>query len=158
MIIYRFFSYLIKNIKYTKILNKVYKDENILTNLSKLFGTEFRKDWIGRIYAVINPSIYNGEYDPNKQIFEYGKDGELSNHIFVEQQIMEKLNIAQQFIQARNLFDLLTYEIKKIDEYGNYLFIIQPITLPDCLEYTKKFTIIYSILIIIGIILGIFIF
>lgn len=157
MIIYRFFKYLFKNIKYTRILNKVYDNENILNNLSKLFEVNFKKDWIGRIYAVINPSIQNGVYDQNKQIYEYGQDG-LTNHMFVEQQIMEKLNVAQQFIQAQNLFDLLTYEIRKLDEYNNYLFIIQPITLPDCLEYTKKFTIVYSILILIGIILGIFIF
>lgn len=157
MIIYRFFKYLIKNIKYTRILNKVYEDENILNNLSQLFGVEFKKDWIGRIYAVINPTIHDGKYDPNKQIYEYGQDG-LTNHMVVEQQIMEKLNIASQFIQAQNLFDLLTYEIKKLDDYNNYLFIIQPITLPDCLEYTKKFSITYSILILVGIILGIFIF
>ena len=83
MIIYRFFKYLFKNIKYTRILNKVYKDENILSNLSQLFGTEFKKDWIGRVYTVVNPLIHNGTYDPNKQIYEYGESG-LSNHMYIE--------------------------------------------------------------------------
>jgi hypothetical protein len=155
MITYRFITYLIRNLKYSRILNKVYKDENILQNLSSLFQTEFKKDWIGRIYTVINPHIQNGVYDPNVQIYEYGENG-LDNSIYVQNWIMERLNVASKFIQAQNLFDLLTYEIKKIDEYDNYLFIIQPITLPDCMEYVKKFTILVTILMVLGIGLWIF--
>jgi hypothetical protein len=44
---------------------------------------------------------------------------------------------------ANNLFDLLTYELKKIDEYDNYLFIIKPITFDDCKKWTKIFGITY---------------
>lgn len=152
MIIFRFFKYLFLNIKYTKILNKVYKEENILNNLSSLFGTKFRKDWIGRIYTVINPNIINNELDMATQVFEYDENG-LNNSAYIEKWIMEKLNIASGFIRANNLFDLLTYDIKRLDEYDNYLFIIQPITLQDCLKYSKYFTILLSILVIIGIIL-----
>ena len=54
---------------------------------------------------------------------------------------------------ANNLFDLLTYEIKKLDNYDNYLFIIKPITFDDCAKWTKIFAITYSILLVIGIIL-----
>ena len=49
---------------------------------------------------------------------------------------------------ANNLFDLLTYEIKKLDDYDNYLFVIKPITFDDCKKWTKIFVITYSILII----------
>lgn len=152
MIIFRFFKYLFLNIRYTRILNKVYEEENILNNLSSLFGTRFRKDWIGRIYTVINPNVLNNELDMTTQVFEYDENG-LNNSAYVEKWIMEKLNIASSFIRANNLFDLLTYDIKKLDEYDNYLFIIQPITLQDCLKYSKYFTILMSILIVIGIML-----
>lgn len=145
------------NIKYNRILNKVYKEENILLNLSSLFGTQFKKDWIGRIYTVINPIIKDGEYQQNAQIYEYNTNG-ITNNAYIEHWIMDRLNIAKNFIRAQNLFDLLTYEIKPIDSYGNYLFIIKPITLDDCLEYTKKFLILYPILILIGIFLYIYIF
>ena len=150
MIIYRFFIYLFKNIKYTKILNKVYKNENLIENLSNLFQIEFKKDWIGRIYAVINPVVQQGVFDPNIQVYEYGENG-LDNSLYIENWIMDRLRVVSKFIRAQNLFDLLTYEIKKLDEYDNYLFIIQPITLPDCLEYTKKFGILFAILSLIGI-------
>lgn len=150
MIIYRFFKYLFMNIKYTRILKKVYNEENILNNLSELFQSRFRIDWIGRLYTVINPNVIGEEYSQNTQIYEYGENG-LNNYAYVERWIMTKLNIASNFIRANNLFDLLTYEIKKIDEYDNYLLIIQPITLQDCLKYTKHFCILISILVLIGI-------
>lgn len=146
--IYKFIKYLYLNIKYTNILKKIYINENILDNLSLIFETKFKIDWIGRIYTVINPNINNKNFDINTQIFEYDENG-LNNTMYIERFIMTKLNIANNFIQTNNLFDLLTYEIKKLDEYDNYLLIIEPITLKDCLKYTKRFCILISILLII---------
>jgi hypothetical protein len=151
MIIYNFFKNWYYNVKCTKILDKIYKDENLINNLSSLFGTHFKKDWIGRLYTVINPNIKDGKYNTEDQIFEYDSDG-LINTAYVEKKIMEKLNIASNFIHANNLFDLLTYEIKKLDDYDNYLFIIKPITLDDFLNSLKKFSILTGILIIIAIV------
>ena len=148
MITYRFLKYLILNIKYYRILSKVYKEENLLHNLSALLKVEFRKDWVGRIYAVFNPNIQDGMYDPNRQIYEYDENG-LTNRPYVEAYIMSQLNIAKQFIQANNLFDLLTYKIEKIDDNDNYLFIMQPIILDDCFKYTKYFSIMVGLLLII---------
>ena len=150
MIIYRFFKYLFLNIKYTKILNKVYYDENIIGNLSNLFKSQFKKDWIGRLYTVINPNLLGDDFDINTIIYEYDENG-LNNKSFVERWIMTRLNIAQSFIHVNNLFDLLTYKIEKLDEYDNYLFIVEPITLQDCLKYTKYFSILLVILLVFGI-------
>lgn len=150
MITYNFIKYLILNTRYTKILKHIYKEEQIPENLSKLFNTNFKIDWVGRLYTVINPNLLNGEYDMNTQIFEYGENG-LTNEMFVERYIMQKLNIASNFIKANNLFDLLTYKIEKIDEYDNYLFIIEPITFSDLVKNAKRFCILLSSLIVVGI-------
>lgn len=153
MIIYRFIKYLWLNIKYTRILKRVYQNENILENLSILFKSNFKIDWIGRVYTVINPNLTeDGEFDINTQIFEYGEEG-LNNRAHVERWIMQRLNVASNFIQANNLFDLLTYDIRRLDEYDNYLFTIEPITLNDCLKYTKYFCILLALLLVIGLIL-----
>lgn len=154
MILYRFIEYLILHIKYCKILNNVYKNENLLDNLSALFKVQFKKDWVGRVYAVFNPHIQEGVFNPNNQIYEYTEQG-LVNDAYVEAYILNQLNIAKQFIRANNLFDLLTYRLEKIDENDNYLFIMEPITWEDCRKYTKKFVILYSIL---GILAGILIY
>lgn len=150
MVFYSFIKNLLLNIKYTRLLRKIYKDEQILDRFSKLFGTEFRIDWVGRIYTVINPNIVKDELDINTQIFEYGENG-FTNAPYIEKWIMTKLNIAKDFIMANNLFDLLTYELKRLDEYDNYLFVIKPITFDDCIKWTKIFSIVYGLLITIGI-------
>lgn len=147
MVFYSFIKNLLLNIKYTKILRKIYKDEGLLEKFSQLFGVEFKMDWVGRVYTVINPNIIDDKLDINTQIFEYGDNG-LTNEPYVEKYIMTKLNLVSDFIMANNLFDLLTYEIKKLDDYDNYLFVIKPITFDDCKKWTKIFVITYSILII----------
>lgn len=148
MITYKFIKFLYRNIKYSKILNKAYRDENLIENLSNLFGVSFKKDWIGRIYTILNPNLIKEKYSTDTQIFEYNENG-LNNSIYIEKWIMDKLNIASQFIQTNNLFDLLTYEIKKIDKFDNYLFIIQPITLSECLKWSKIFGIMVTIIFMI---------
>lgn len=149
MIIWNFCKALYLHRQYVKILKRVYEDENLIENLSKLFKTEFKTDWVGRIYTVINPHIQNGVFDYNGQIYEYDETG-LNNQVYIESYIMGQLNIARQFINANNLFDLLTYRIEKIDDMGNYLFIIEPITYEDCKNYTKKFMYLLTGLLIIG--------
>lgn len=152
MVFYIFIKNLLLNIKYTKILRKIYKGEGLLEKFSQLFGVEFKMDWVGRVYTVINPNIIDDKLDINTQIFEYNDNG-LTNEPYVEKYIMTKLNIVSDFIMANNLFDLLTYEIKKLDDYDNYLFVIKPITFDDCMKWTKIFIGVYSVLAIIGMVL-----
>lgn len=152
MVFYSFIKNLALNVKYTRLLKRIYRDEQLLEKFSQLFGTEFRIDWVGRIYTVINPNVLNEKFDSNTQIFEYGENG-FTNDPYIEKWIMTKLNIVKDFILANNLFDLLTYEIKRLDEYDNYLFVIKPITFDDCKKWTKIFSLVYSLLAIVGVIL-----
>lgn len=155
MILFNFIKYFIIHIKYTLILSKIIKEENLLENLSKLLGTTLKKDWIGRIYTVINPNITNGVYDQTTQVFEYGEGG-LNNESYIERWIMQRLNIASEFIKINNLFDILTYNIKKLDNYDNYLFVLYPISLVNFKKYLKLLPI--SLIIIIGAIITYFVY
>ena len=135
------------------MIKKAYKDERLLEGLSEIFKSNFKLDWIGRAYAVLNPNLdENGNYSPNTQIFEYGEDG-LNNEKMIEQWVMERMVVVSEFIRTNNLFELLTYSIKKLDKYDNYLFILEPITLKDCLKSSKWFVGLLGLLIIVGIIL-----
>lgn len=125
------------NAKYSRLLRKIYQEEDLLPHLSELFGATFRIDWIGRVYAVLNPNIRDGKWDPESQVFEMTDDG-LNNDAYVEKWIMDRLNVAKGFIRVNNLFDLLSYEIRPLDDYGNYLFIFKPITLDDAVGSVKK--------------------
>ena len=98
-----------------------------------------------------HPLVNGGEYDQNTIIYEYGEAG-MNTNAFVERIIMQKLQIADNFIKANNLFDLLTYRIEEIDDNGNYLFIMQPITSTDLKDYAKKFFIIWGLILTGGLI------
>lgn len=147
MIIYNFIKYFFLYIRYYKILNKVYKEENIINNLSKTFNVEFKKDWICRLYCIFNPNLIDGKFDPNHQIYSYNENG-LNTDDFVEQYIMTQLNIIQNYITANNLFELLSYDLKRLDDFDNYLFIIKPIPYDDMLKWSKIFFGVYIPLII----------
>lgn len=147
MIINRFIKYLYLNLKYTRILMKVYKEENLLENLSDLYGSRFRMDWLGRLYSVINPYISNGQYDPSNASYEYDVHG-LTNDTFIKHWIMTRMIIAEKFIQTSNLFDIITFDIQDLGN-NNYLFIMKPIYFDKCVNYTKKFCILLAILLII---------
>lgn len=136
MIIYHFIKYLILSIKYNNILNKVYREEKILEGLSTMLGVELRKDWIGRIYAVFNPYIKNGKYDPESPIYEIGSN--TSSEMVVEKYIMQRLSIAHNFIHANNLFELLTYKLERVDDYDNFLFVMQPIPYGELFKWSKR--------------------
>lgn len=153
MIIYNFLKFLIMYIRYNRVLNDVYKKENILEGLSSTLGTELKQDWIGRLYAVVNPYIVDGKYDPSKIITEIGKD--IPTNMVLEKYVMERFNIASQFIQANNLFDLMTYKMTRLDEYENYLLVLHPLPYSDLVIWGKRLLIELVVLMII--LIGLFV-
>lgn len=152
MIIYRFFKYLILYIRYQRALNQAYQSENVVENLSATFGTTFRKDWIGRIYTIFNPNLKDGVFDPNNPIYAYNERG-LNTDEFVKQYILTKLSVIDRFINAQNLFELVTYEIRRLDNYDNYLFIIKSLPTDDFIKYSKLMIIPTAIITVTGILL-----
>ena len=125
------------NRKLTKILKKSYEEDEIILKLSETLGTQFRVDWVSRLYAVFNPFIKDGKWDVS-QAFEYTEQGyDTTEH--VKNFILGRLRLIENFIRTNNLFDCLTYDIKKLDDQGNYLFVIIPITLVKLTDSFKKF-------------------
>lgn len=148
-----FIKNLINYIKIKRIIKSVIKEENLLENLSALFSSEnykvkFKQDWIGRIYAVLNPVVQ----DPQSRIFEYDTNGTNINS-FVEKWVMERMLIADNFIKNHDLFDILIYNIKQLDNDYNFLFILTPTVWYDFWKSTKTCIFIVLSIIVIGIIL-----
>ncbi|MDE7347999.1 MAG: hypothetical protein K2N48_14810 [Muribaculaceae bacterium] len=154
MKLYRFIKGYLQNRKYQKILNKVYEEDEIIAKLSFALGSQFRRDWIGRLYTVINPAIKDGKYDYT-QVYEYAQEGyDTTEH--AQQWIVERLSAIQTVIQTNNLFDVLSFTIKKLDDEGNYLFVVYPVTLPEVLETWKGAAIQAGLIVGAGTTLGIF--
>lgn len=126
-----FIKDIIEHVRILKIIKAVIKEENLLENLSNLFSkgkykVNFKRDWIGRIYAVINPVVS----DPQSRIFEYDTNGTNINS-FVNKWVLEHMIAASNFVKNNGLFDILTYEIKQLDDDYNFLFILTPISWND---------------------------
>lgn len=131
---------LIYYIKFTLILRQVIKNEAFVEKLSKTLGVQFKYDWIYRIYTVVNPLIENINSAGNSLVYSEGKP-------LVERWLMDNLNIIREIINTNNLFDILTYDIKRLDNDENYLIRIYPIYFKE----TKIFLTVLSVVIILAI-------
>ena len=149
MFLYKFFRKLFQHLKYQRIIKEAYDREQLIAKISLLLGVQFKLDWINRLYAVINPNIKDGKYNP-EQIYEFDFDGNPYNNEWVTKWVMERMGILRNFLQTANLFDVLEYKIKDLGNL-NYLIIFQPITLTFLLK--SIFPAIIELLIIILLIL-----
>lgn len=132
MFLYKFFRKLFQHLKYQRIIKEAYEREQLIAKISLLLGVQFKLDWINRLYAVVNPNIKDGKYNP-EQIYEFDFDGNPYNNEWVTKWVMERMGVLQNFLQTANLFDVLEYKIKDLGNL-NYLIIFQPITLTFLLK------------------------
>lgn len=136
MILYNFFKYLFMYIRYYKILMSIYEDENLVSRLGQSLDVNFKVDWIGRLYGIFNPNIKNGVFDVNNPIYSYNEKG-LDTDVFVKDYILTKLSAITLFMEHNTLFELVGYEIKRLDNIDNFLFIIKPLPYDNLKKYTK---------------------
>ena len=149
MFLYKFFRKLFQHLKYQRIIKEAYDREQLIAKISLLLGVQFKLDWINRLYAVINPNIKDGKYNP-EQIYEFDFEGNPYNNEWVTKWVMERMGVLRNFLQTANLFDVLEYKIKDLGNL-NYLIVFQPITLTFLLK--SIFPAIIELLIIILLIL-----
>lgn len=143
---------LIDYVKTKRIIKEVIKEEDLLNNLSSLFSKgdyriKFKQDWIGRIYAVVNPVVQ----DPQSRIFEFGEEG-VNIKSFVHKWVMDHMIAADTFIKNHELFDILIYNIEQLDDDYNFLFTLTPIAWYDFWKSLKRFFWISSIIVVLAII------
>ena len=132
---------LISHIKMCKVIKEIIESEDLLKNFSALFSTDnykvtFKQDWVGRIYAVVNPVVQ----DPQARIFEYDANG-MNLNSFISKWVIEHMIAADNFVKNHQLFDILTYELKPVedDEDYNFLITLTPITWFDLQKSLKRF-------------------
>lgn len=121
--------------KQKRLLENIYREEHILYNLKNIYKVPVRKDWVSRLYFVINPHVH---IDPNDLIFESTSDG-YSIDMMIEKWLMDRLVIANEFIKNKLLFDLLLVDIRILDEYDNFLIIFEPTLLKEFKKNTRNF-------------------
>ena len=145
---------IVQFLKYRRYIKAILKNEDILNKMSSQFGAKFEIDKIGRIWTVLNPHIQNMKPTEGSSslIYQFNEDGTMTNDTAIEKWVMDQLNIANLFIQEHELWELLTYKIKKLDNDKNYLLVIQNIFTDGMLKEVKRYLIGLGVLVVLGIV------
>ena len=125
------FGTIINYFRVKKLLLKIYDGERIEKNLTKIFGVECKRDWVGRLYMVVNPILQNIEDGGNTLIFDR------DNKVMIEGWVMKNLELIRNFVINNSMFDLLTYSIERIDDDDNYLIVFKNIYFDDMMRIVK---------------------
>ena len=130
------------------ISDTLYSKE-FLTVLKQYLRISIKKDWIGRLYGVINPYIdIDGKIDFNNTIIEI--DGK--NWVY------RQFNLIDNLFKINKLYDYINVDIKHVGPLNadNYLIVIDVVTRKEmtyALKRVLKQTILYMIIALCAVIL-----
>ena len=121
---------------YDLISDTLYSDAFKLV-LKEYLNVEIKKDWIGRLYGVINPNIgEDGKYDFTKTIIELDGDN-TNNNEYIKHWTYKQLTLIGQVFSIENLYHFITLDFRHVgpEEADNYLLIFDIVSRK---EFTKN--------------------
>lgn len=108
--------------------------------LKEYLNVNIKKDWIGRLYGIINPNINEeGKFDITKTIIELDEDN-TNNNEFVKHWTYKQLNIIGQVFKIENLYHFIDLEFKPVGPKGadNYLLVFDIVSRKEFIKNLKK--------------------
>lgn len=143
---------------YNYIKDTLYS-ENLKIVLKKYLKINIKKDWIGRLYGVINPDIdINGNFDINSVIIQF--DDEHTNNLdYVKSWIHKQLNLISHLFKIEKLYDYISLDIKHVgpENFDNYLLVFDILNRRYFTKSLKKFLIQLFVYLVIILLIYIFI-
>ena len=139
------------------ISDTLYSKE-FLTVLKQYIRICVKKDWIGRLYGVINPYIdIDGKIDFNNTIIEIDGDNTNSNE-YVKNWVYRQFNLIDNLFKINKLYDYINVDIKHVGPLNedNYLIVIDVVSRKEMaydLKRVLKQTILYMIIALSAVIL-----
>lgn len=132
------------------ISDTLYSKE-FLAVLKQYLRISIKKDWIGRLYGVINPYIdIDGKIDFNNTIIEIDGDNTNSNE-YVKNWVYRQFNLIDNLFKINKLYDYINVDIKHVGPLNadNYLIVIDVVSRKEmtyALKRVLKQTILYMII------------
>lgn len=139
------------------ISDTLYSKE-FLAVLKQYLRISVKKDWIGRLYGVINPYIdIDGKIDFNNAIIEIDGDNTNSNE-YVKNWVYRQFNLIDNLFKINKLYDYINVDIKHVGPLNadNYLIVIDVVSRKEMayvLKRVLKQTILYMIIALSAVIL-----
>ena len=126
--------------KVKKNIKDVFYSKEFKELVKQYLNIELEKDWIGRLYGVINPNIdINGNFDVNNVIIEI--DGNNTNtDEYTKIWLYRQLNVMGQLYNMKNFYANISYDIRHVGPItqDNYLIVLEPVGLSDMITSLKK--------------------
>lgn len=139
------------------ISDTLYSKE-FLTVLKQYLRITVKKDWIGRLYGIINPYIdIDGKIDFNNTIIEIDGDNTNSNE-YVKNWVYRQFNLIDNLFKINKLYDYINVDIKHVGPLNadNYLIVIDIVSRKEMtyvLKRVLKQSILYMIIALSAVIL-----
>lgn len=152
---------LVSFVQYVKDYNtvsSVFYSNNFKDLLKRYLNLDVDKDWIGRLYGVINPAIdINGKLDVNNMIIEI--DGDNTNNTeYLQMWSYRQMKMVGQLFNMNNLYTYIdmTFEHVGPINMDNYLIIFDLVARKEFAKSLKKWlkhTTVYIVVAIIALII-----
>ena len=160
-IIYKTYDFVKSYIRYRKTRNAikdVFYGEDFPMVIKKYLNVDLDKDWLGRLYGVINPNVdIKGNLNVNNVIIEI--DGNNTNtDEYVKTWIYKQLSMMGQLFNMRNLYTNINMEIEHVgpEDQDNYLIVFDIVDREIMTSSFKKFMKTLTTYVVIGVsVLGI---
>lgn len=116
----------------------LYSDEFKLV-LKRYLNLNIKKDWLGRLYGVINPLIdIDGKFNVNNMVIELD-DNNTNNDQYVKTWIHKQLKLISDLFKIHRLYEYINMDITKLDNIDNYLIVFDIVARKEMSNSFKKF-------------------
>ena len=157
LLTYKIFAFIESIFYYIRDLDRfsdIIYSEHFKKIIFKYLRCELSKDWIGRLYGVINPIIdIDGNLDISSMVIEI--DGiNTNNEEYVKNWIYRQLMLVSELFKIENLYTYITLDIKHVGpiNHDNYLLIFDIASrkyMANCFKKMMIHLIVYAIIIAI---------
>ena len=162
-LIYKIFAYIESIYYYFKdynLISDIFYSEHFKKTIKKYLKCDLDKDWIGRLYGIINPNIdINGNIDVSGIIIEL--DGEQTNNLeYVRNWIYRQMQLVDSLFKFERLYNYISLDIKHVGpaNHDNYLVVFDITSrkyMGYCFKRMIKHMLVYGIILVLLLVLGI---
>lgn len=128
----------------------LYSNEFALV-LKKYLKLDVRKDWLGRLYGIINPTINsNGDIDITSTIIEIDGD-ETNSNVYTQIWVYKQLELIKNLFNIHKLYDYINVNLTHVGPItqDNYLIVFDIVSRSEFAKSLKrwfKITILYLLI------------
>lgn len=121
--------------------------------LKKYVNLNIKKDWIGRLYGVLNPNIdIEGHLNLNNIVLEID-DEFTNNNEGVKTFVYKQMDLIGNLFKINKLYDYISCDISRIDKFDNFLVVFDITSRKDMATGWKRWFIHFGIYAVITTIL-----